>query len=307
MTPILPLDNLRDQKAGGSVPTACQKLVPPAVRGFFVIPRPARRSVMRIIEKKPPPSAWTSRAYPARHDRSETLLQTVKLLKGLRVLGVPVYLTQAVHQGLGDTVAPIREAAQHRASGKAHLPALIPSCGGEAAAPEQQPPCAALRHRRATSVCSRPPWDLKAHGYQPYLVADCLSSRKPADHRMALERAKQEGILLTTCEATLFELLAAAGTPLTARPSRSSSSDRHRSTERNIRKRGTPSGVPRFLPIPPGYPQCRCPVAGRIRWCAGCRREARRVRRSAARRDPPCTGCAAAYSRGCTCCCTIVS
>ena len=55
--------------------------------------------------------------------------------------------------------------------------------------------------------------DLKAHGYQPYLVADCLSSRKPADHRMALERAKQEGILLTTCEATLFELLAAAGTP----------------------------------------------------------------------------------------------
>lgn len=55
--------------------------------------------------------------------------------------------------------------------------------------------------------------DLKAHGYQPYLVADCLSSRKPADHRMALERAKQEGILLTTCEATLFELLATAGTP----------------------------------------------------------------------------------------------
>ena len=55
--------------------------------------------------------------------------------------------------------------------------------------------------------------DLKAHGYQPYLVGDCLSSRKPADHRMALERAKQEGILLTTCEATLFELLAAAGTP----------------------------------------------------------------------------------------------
>lgn len=68
----------------------------------------------------------------------------MKLLKGLRVLGVPVYLTQQYTKGLGDTVAPIR---------------------------------------------------------------------KPADHRMALERAKQEGILLTTCEATLFELLAAAGTP----------------------------------------------------------------------------------------------
>ena len=30
---------------------------------------------------------------------------------------------------------------------------------------------------------------------------------------MALERAKQEGILLTTYEAILFELLVAAGTP----------------------------------------------------------------------------------------------
>ena len=151
---------------------------------------------MRIIREKTAAVCvdYQERILPAMTD-PETLLQnTVKLLKGLRVLGVPVYLTQQYTKGLGDTVAPIREAA----GTSEHLEKLTfsayPQLREKLLPPEQQP---------YVLLC----------GYQPYLVADCLSSRKPADHRMALERAKQEGILLTTCEATLFELLAAAGTP----------------------------------------------------------------------------------------------
>ena len=128
------------------------------------------------------------------------------------MLGVPVYLTQQYTKGLGDTVAPIREAA----GTSEHLEKLTfsayPQLREKLLPPEQQPYvllCGIESH-----ICVlQTAMDLKAHGYQPYLVTDCLSSRKPADHRMALERAKQEGILLTTCEATLFELLAAAGTP----------------------------------------------------------------------------------------------
>lgn len=181
---------------------------------------------MRIIREKTAAVCvdYQERILPAMTD-PETLLQnTVKLLKGLRVLGVPVYLTQQYTKGLGDTVAPIREAA----GTSEHLEKLTfsayPQLREKLLPPEQQPYvllCGIESH-----ICVlQTAMDLKAHGYQPYLVTDCLSSRKPADHRMALERAKQEGILLTTCEATLFELLAAAGTP-TARPSRSSSSDR---------------------------------------------------------------------------------
>ena len=158
---------------------------------------------MRIIREKTAAVCvdYQERILPVMTD-PETLLQnTVKLLKGLRVLGVPVYLTQQYTKGLGDTVAPIREAA----GTSEHLEKLTfsayPQLREKLLPPEQQP------YVLQTAM------DLKAHGYQPYLVADCLSSRKPADHRVALERAKQEGILLTTCEATLFELLAAAGTP----------------------------------------------------------------------------------------------
>lgn len=69
---------------------------------------------MRIIREKTAAAVcvdYQEHLLPAMTD-PETLLQnTVKLLKGLRVLGVPVYLTQQYTKGLGDTVAPIRAAA----------------------------------------------------------------------------------------------------------------------------------------------------------------------------------------------------
>ena len=67
---------------------------------------------MRIIREKTAAVCvdYQERILPVMTD-PETLLQnTVKLLKGLRVLGVPVYLTQHI-----------------RASGQAHLQRLSPA------------------------------------------------------------------------------------------------------------------------------------------------------------------------------------
>ena len=54
--------------------------------------------------------------------------------------------------------------------------------------------------------------DAKADGMIPVLVTDCISSRKETDKEYAIERAKQEGAIVTTYEALLFELLKEAGT-----------------------------------------------------------------------------------------------
>ena len=155
---------------------------------------------------------YQTKLIPAISDKERLLNRSAMLLKGLKTLGIPMIISQQYTKGLGDTVAPIREAA----GTSEHLEKLTfsayPQLREKLLPPEQQPYvllCGIESH-----ICVlQTAMDLKAHGYQPYLVADCLSSRKPADHRMALERAKQEGILLTTCEATLFELLAAAGNP----------------------------------------------------------------------------------------------
>ena len=54
---------------------------------------------------------------------------------------------------------------------------------------------------------------LKELGYTPVFAADCISSRGEGDYAFALERARQEGILLTSCEALLFELTRAKEHP----------------------------------------------------------------------------------------------
>lgn len=141
----------------------------------------------------------------------EELMKRVQiLLKGLRVLGIPMIVTQQYTKGLGMSVPEIREASGVKEyQDKIEFSALravemliqgkkyILVCGMEAH-------CCVLQ----TVI------DLAAEGYVPVLVTDCIGSRKSEDLRMAVERARQEGVVLTTCEAILFELLKAAGTPL---------------------------------------------------------------------------------------------
>jgi nicotinamidase-related amidase len=54
--------------------------------------------------------------------------------------------------------------------------------------------------------------DLIQNGYHPVVVEDCVSSRHENDKRMAIERMRQEGAIITTVESILFELLRYSGT-----------------------------------------------------------------------------------------------
>ena len=54
--------------------------------------------------------------------------------------------------------------------------------------------------------------DLKAAGFIPVIVENCVSSRKENDKKIALQRMKEEGAIITTYESALFELLKEAGT-----------------------------------------------------------------------------------------------
>jgi nicotinamidase-related amidase len=54
--------------------------------------------------------------------------------------------------------------------------------------------------------------DLIEMGYQPVLIEDCVSSRNKSDRKIALNRMRQEGAILTSYESVLFELSKVAGT-----------------------------------------------------------------------------------------------
>ena len=149
---------------------------------------------------------FQERLLPAMSGREFCEDRAVMLAKGLKILDIPMIITQQYTKGLGMSVPGIFEAAgtdayfDKRTFSCAQDPAIIEAlhkndrknvlvCGVEA-------------HVCVLQTCI----DLKARGFVPILVTDAIASRRDSDRDIALQRAIQEGILLTTAEAVLFEL-----------------------------------------------------------------------------------------------------
>ncbi|MDF1574299.1 MAG: isochorismatase family protein [Bacteroidales bacterium] len=146
-------------------------------------------------------------------DQKEALLKKISIfLEGMRVLGVPLVLTEQYPKGLGATV----EALAARLDQEPLIEKISFSCCDEPAVMQTT----AFKTSRTVivggieaHVCVlQTVVDLLATGYAAVVVEDCISSRKPEDKRVAVERMRAEGAVITTCESLLFELARLAGT-----------------------------------------------------------------------------------------------
>jgi len=133
--------------------------------------------------------------------------------RGCRLLGVPVFLTEQYPQGLGPTIAPVRSALDDivplvkmtfSCCGLAELPALLRKKGvGQVI----------LAGIEAHVCVLQTALDLIDDGFQVHLLADAVSSRYSIDEETALRRLSREGVVLSTVETALFELLTTAQDP----------------------------------------------------------------------------------------------
>lgn len=153
-----------------------------------------------------------TRLYPYIND-NETLTQNcIKLISGLRILDVPIVVTQQYTQGLGGTLAELEEVLGEYK----HIEKTSFSCCDEPRFNEDL----ALASKMyvivwgiETHVCVlQTVNDLIGQGYIPVVVEDCVGSRRPNDKKIAIERMRQAGALITTYESILFELLKYSGT-----------------------------------------------------------------------------------------------
>ena len=153
---------------------------------------------------------FQERLVPAIADH-EALMERVRiLLQGLKALEIPMTVTQQYTKGLGMSVPEVWEA-----SGETEYLDKISFSALEVAEPK-------IHDKKYILVCGMEAhWcvlqtviDLAGAGYVPVLVTDCIGSRRESDCKMAIRRAEQEGAVLTSSEAILFELLKEAGTPL---------------------------------------------------------------------------------------------
>ena len=153
---------------------------------------------------------YQEKLVPVMYEKELLIRNSQILLQGLQVLEVPMYITQQYTKGLGTTVKEITDAVGHDSyTDKISFSAFdavknqiwdkkfVIICGIE------------------THICVlQTIIDLKEAGFIPVLVADCVTSRKESDKLMAIERARQEGAIVTTYESLLFELLKEAGTEM---------------------------------------------------------------------------------------------
>jgi nicotinamidase-related amidase len=112
---------------------------------------------------------------------------TIKLIKGFKVLGLPIYFNKMSFScsGADELFDDFK---------KKNLSQIV-VCGIE------------------SHVCvQQTVLDLIENNFQVNLAADAVSSRKEFDYKTALERMNHHGAEVTTTEAILFELLNVCGT-----------------------------------------------------------------------------------------------
>lgn len=150
---------------------------------------------------------------PSITDSEQMLQNTRTLLSGLKILEIPMIITQQYTKGLG-----MSEKSIFNTSGVTnYMDKITFSCWKNPAIQEK-----ILSSGRTqiilcgieTHICVlQTALDLLEAGYKVILVEDCVSSRKLSDKITAVNRMRQAGVTITSYESLLFELMVSAHHP----------------------------------------------------------------------------------------------
>jgi nicotinamidase-related amidase len=152
------------------------------------------------------------RLFPHIYQKDELLRKSGILIEGLKVLDVPMVITEQYPKGLGATVKEISALVKMDPV----IEKIAFSCCDEPSVMQHD----VMQNHKNIIICGieahvcvlQTVIDLHDAGYKAVVVEDCISSRNPEDKRVAVERMRSEGALITSCESILFELARVAGT-----------------------------------------------------------------------------------------------
>ncbi|HEY6843918.1 MAG TPA: isochorismatase family protein, partial [Thermoanaerobaculia bacterium] len=127
-----------------------------------------------------------------------------RLIRGAKILGVPIVVTEQYVKGLGHTVEGLRDAL-----GGDYKPIEKDCFSGYRPLDRKQVIIAGIE----THVCVyQTVSDLLANGYEVTIVADAVSSRTEENKSIALQRMVADGAKLSSTEMALFEMTVTSGT-----------------------------------------------------------------------------------------------
>jgi nicotinamidase-related amidase len=150
------------------------------------------------------------RLVPAMEDDEQFVENCSKLIQGLQLLRVPLLITQQYTKGLGDTISEIKSVINDFQ----FIEKKDFSCYDDTVFAEKLAGSGALNviilGIEAHVCVLQTAIDLKAAGYVPVVLMDCISSRSFDNIDLAAERFRYEGIMMTSLESILFELTRSA-------------------------------------------------------------------------------------------------
>lgn len=151
---------------------------------------------------------------PHMHNATEVISQAGRLIDGCNVIGTPLIVTEQYRKGLGVTVPEL--SVRIAKTAVVHEKMLFSACIA--------PVLEEIRKRgiQGVAVCGieahvcvlQTCLDLRESGLDVAMVTDAIGSRRRADQDAAVMRMTQAGVVPTTVESLLLELVREAGTPL---------------------------------------------------------------------------------------------
>jgi nicotinamidase-related amidase len=153
---------------------------------------------------------FQQRLFPVIHEKETLLRNALKLIQGIKVLDIPIILTEQYPRGLGPTIPEMKELLRD-------VKPLEKVCFGCYSNEGFKQSLEATRRKQVlitgieTHICVyQTAMELARAGYEVQVAADCVSSRDPYNKKIALRRLGAAGINPTTAEMALFELLKVA-------------------------------------------------------------------------------------------------
>jgi nicotinamidase-related amidase len=163
----------------------------------------ANNTVLLLID-------FQERLFPVMHDKEKLLNNVVKMTKGAVALEIPIIVTEQYPKGLGPTIPEIKSLIPN-------FKAIEKSCFSCCDEPAFMEALGALKRKQIivagieAHICTyQTAVALARADYQVEVCADGISSREAENKDTALAKLGIMGIMPTTTEMALFELLKVA-------------------------------------------------------------------------------------------------
>jgi nicotinamidase-related amidase len=152
------------------------------------------------------------RLLPQIFEKERLVREAARLIQGVTVLQVPIFVTEQYRKGLGLTVPEIASLVKEFSPIEKET---FSACGADGLVQNLKSHnirdvllCGMESHICILNTCL----DLLTDGFNVFVIADAISARNPENTRLALERMRNAGAVIASTEMVLFELLGRAAT-----------------------------------------------------------------------------------------------